>query len=63
MKIYLEEDLCLPHLPVVISAQHHLGDPLTGSFEVLLIRKSTKFIRLTFNSEARSITVFLESVW
>lgn len=32
----LEEDFGLSQLPVVVSAQHHLGDPLTRSFKVSL---------------------------
>lgn len=34
----LQEDFGLSQLPVVVSAQHHLRDPLAGSFQVALVR-------------------------
>lgn len=37
MQEYLEEDLGLSHLPVIVSAQHGLSNPLTGSPQVLLM--------------------------
>lgn len=37
MQEYLEEDLGLSHLPVIVSAEHGLCNPLTGSPQVLLM--------------------------
>lgn len=41
MQEYLEEDLGFSHLPVVVSAEHSLSDPLTGSSQVLLMETET----------------------
>lgn len=39
---YLQEDFGLSQLPVVVSAQHHLRDPLTGSFQIALVERRSR---------------------